>query len=99
MRIAVRVQKPKLSTDKTDRWHVYALGGQGIPTNRSIQFPMDKRVLGAFYIVDVEWTGGHQKSTYPFLTNGKTQPVVEVTYQRAYGFIRRQKRLTDRGAI
>lgn len=93
MRIAVQVQKPKLPSDKADRCHVYALDGQAIHPDRSIQFPINKRILGAFYIVDVASSAGSTRRTFPFLTNGKTQAVVGVTQEQAYQFVRTQKAL------
>lgn len=46
---------------------VRALPGQGVSTVRRIRCPLDVRDSGAVYKVEVHWTAGTERQSYPYI--------------------------------
>lgn len=93
MWIAAKVEENKNPRESSQQYRLYALPGQPIPDDRAIQYKAAGRELNKFFILDVGWSGGSIKASYPYILNKHTQAPREVSRQEAQAFVRKSRLL------
>jgi hypothetical protein len=92
MWIAAKVEKNKDPKGSSQQYRLYALPGQSIPNDRAIQYKAIGREVNLYYILDVDWSGGTNKVSYPYILRKHTQVPIQVSRQKAQAFVRKMRR-------
>ena len=86
-KIAAKVE-PNRSGASSQRFRLYALGGQPIGPNEPIQSPVSERDNGRYYLLDVARTSGtSSKAKFPYMINKHTQIMQPVSKVEAEAHI------------